>query len=117
MLARNRTTKVRICLGYAVGLIGLITAAHAADDTARFYGTWEGNILYNNQTLTIVSVHNASGYKNYMRLPNGNTPAGDGTFFAADGKYSTSAEKPNDSGVYRFIGCAFLYPGRDCPSR
>ena len=101
-MARNRTAKVRICLGYAVGLIGL-TAALAADDTARFYGTWEGNILYNNQTMTIVSVHNASGYRNYVRLPNGNTPAGDGTFFAADGKYRTSAEKPNDSGTYRFI--------------
>ena len=102
-MARYRTTKLQICLGYAVGLIGLATAALAADDTARFYGTWESNIPYNNQTITIVSVHDASGYKNYMRLPNGNTPAGDGTFIAADGKYRTSAEKPNDSGTYRFI--------------
>ena len=90
-------------MALAAGLIGLATAAHATDDTARFFGTWEANILYNGQTVTLVSVHDASGYKNYVRLPAGNTPAGGGTFSAANGKYTTSADKPNDSGTYRFI--------------
>jgi hypothetical protein len=31
-----------------------------------------------------------------------NTPAGDGNFSAADGKWTATADKPNDSGTYRF---------------
>ena len=99
-MALYRSTKV---LAWVVGLFGIAALGRAADDTARFFGTWEGSIAYNNQTVTIVSVHNAAGYKNSIRLPNGSAPAGDGTFFAADGKYRTSAEKPNDSGTYRFV--------------
>jgi hypothetical protein len=47
-----------------------------------------------------VSVHDASGYKNYV----GNMPAGGGTFSATNGKYTTSADNPNDSGTYHFLG-------------
>ena len=101
---RTRSTKIRFCVTLVAALIGLATSAHAADDTARFYGTWETSAPYNGQMVTIVSVHDASGYKNYMRLPGGNTPAGDGTFSAANGRYTTSADKPNDSGTYRFLG-------------
>ena len=103
-MMRTRSTKIRFCVTLVAALIGLATAAHAADDTARFYGTWETSAPYNGQMVTIVSVHDASGYKNYMRLPGGNTPAGDGTFSAANGRYTTSADKPNDSGTYRFLG-------------
>jgi TPR repeat protein len=101
-VSQNRSTRVRIGLTLVAAFLGFAISAFAVDDTARFNGTWEGSILFNGQTVTIVSVHTTGAYKNYMRLPNGNTPAGDGTFSASNGRYSTSAEKPNDSGIYRF---------------
>jgi TPR repeat protein len=83
----------------------LAPVLRAADDTARFYGTWKAYILVNGQTVTLISVHDASGYKNYVRQPNGgDTPAGEGTFSAANGKYKTSAGFPNDGGLYHFVG-------------
>jgi hypothetical protein len=57
----------------------------------------------NGQNITIVSMHNAQGYRNFVLAQSGNIPAGDGTFSAANGRYTTSAEKPNDSGSYRFL--------------
>lgn len=99
-MVRKQATGIRICLTLTVAFIGLATAA---DDTARFYGTWETNITYNGQTVTLVTLHDAAGYKNYWRLPTGNTSAGDGTFSAANGRYQTNAAKPNDSGTYHFI--------------
>ena len=101
---RTRSTRIWVCVALAAGFIELATAAHAADDTTRFYGTWETDISYNGQMVTIVSVHDSSGYKNYAKGPSGNTPAGDGTFSAANGRYTTSADKPNDSGTYHFVG-------------
>ena len=91
------------CVALVAAAIGLPRAAHAGGDTARFYGTWNTSIPYNDQTVTLVSVHDSKGYRNYVVLATGNTPAGDGTFSAANGTYRTSADKPNDSGTYRFI--------------
>jgi hypothetical protein len=98
-----RSTKIRICMTVVAGLIGLATPVRAADDTARFNGAWEITFPYNGQTLTLVSVHSSSGFKNYVLLPEGSLPVGEGSFTAANGKYTTSADKPNDSGTYRFI--------------
>ena len=84
-------------------MILLATGARAADDTARFYGTWKTTVVLNGQTVTVISVHDASGYKNYAQTPAGNTPAGDGTFMAANGKWSSNAPFPNNGGVYHFL--------------
>jgi serine/threonine protein kinase len=81
----------------------LPTASFAADDTARFFGTWAITFPYNGQTLTLVSVHDSSGYKNYLLVSGGRRPVGDGKFFAADGRYRAVAPKPNDAGTYHFI--------------
>lgn len=75
---------------------------HAADDTARFLGTWEAQIPVNGQALTMVSIHDAAGYHNFWRGPDGDKPAGDGGFSAANGKYTTTAPWPNNAGTYRF---------------
>ena len=83
-------------------LIGSAHWARAADDTARFYGTWVTSVPVNGQLVTMVSVHNAKGYTNSWRSPSGSTPAGSGGFTAADGKYRTTAPSPNDSGTYQF---------------
>ena len=91
------------CVTLTAGLIGLAGVAKASDDTARFYGTWRTSFLYNGQLVTMVSVHDAKGYQNYFVAPTGSTPAGTGTFSAANGRYQTSADKPNDSGTYKFI--------------
>lgn len=77
-------------------------SSHAKDDTARFYGTWQAHILVNGQQVTVISIHDASGYKNYVRTPSGDTPAGEGTFSAANGIWRTSAPSPNAGGVYYF---------------
>jgi TPR repeat protein len=83
-------------------LIGSAQRAQAADDTARFYGTWVASIPVNGQTATMVSVHDSKGYANSWRSPSGSMPAGTGGFTAADGKYQTTAPWPNDSGTYHF---------------
>ena len=101
---RTRCATIRTCVALVTALIGLATAVQAADDTARFYGTWGTSFAVNGKMVAMVSVHDSAGFKNYVVLPTGNAPAGEGTFSAADGRYATSAEKPNDSGTYRFIG-------------
>jgi TPR repeat protein len=93
-------------MALAAGVIGLAAVAHAADDTARFYGTWKTSFLYNGQTVTMLSVHDANGYKNYVVTPTGNQPFGDGTFSAANGKWTSSAAAPNDGGAYHFINAS-----------
>ena len=87
-------------LGPAIFLLAPIS--RAADDTARFYGTWQAHILVNGEVITVISVHDAKGYKNYVRGPSGDTPVDDGTFSAANGIYHTSAPSPNAGGVYYF---------------
>jgi TPR repeat protein len=88
----------------AIASGGGTTAAHASDDTARFYGTWETAVPYNGKMHTLVSVHDAGGYHNHFRLPGGDAPAGEGEFSAANGRYTAVAPKPNDSGTYVFMG-------------
>ncbi|MFP5226503.1 MAG: tetratricopeptide repeat protein [Acidobacteriota bacterium] len=80
----------------------LAPAARAAEDTARFYGTWQAHILVNGQLYTVISIHDENGYRNFVRSPSGDTPAGEGTFSAKNGIYHTSAPAPNAGGVYYF---------------
>jgi TPR repeat protein len=86
-----------------VGLIGYAAAAQVANDS-RFYGTWTTSFVVNGQRVTLVSVHDANGYNNHFTAPTGDVSAGSGTFFAANGKYQTSAPLPNNAGVYHFVG-------------
>ena len=72
------------------------------DDTARFFGTWKGQFEANGQTVTLVSVHDAQGYRNFLVANTGQVPAGQGSFAAKNGRYTAAAPKPNDSGTYRF---------------
>ena len=91
------------CISAFAALILLATMAHAADDTARFYGTWKATIVLNGQTITVISLHDASGFKNYVPSPTGPIPVGDGTFTAANGKWSSNAPFPNNGGGYHFL--------------
>lgn len=75
----------------------------AADETARYYGTWTTTTVVNGQTVTIVSMHDRRGYHNSIRAPTGDVPAGEGTFTAVNGVWQANAPPPNDHGVYRFI--------------
>ena len=100
---RNQWTRACIGMVLAAEVIGTATTAHAADDTARFNGTWETSFPYNGQMVTMVSVHDGSRFKNYIVLPTGRTPANEGKFSAIDGRWTATADKPNDSGTYRFI--------------
>jgi hypothetical protein len=84
-------------------LIVLATTARAADDTARFYGTWKTTVALNGQTVTIVSIHDANGYRNFVRTHTGDVPADVGSFSAANGKWSSSAAPPNNRGVYHLV--------------
>jgi hypothetical protein len=85
------------------GVLGLVAPLHAADDTARFYGNWKAVFPFNGQMVNMISVHDSDGYKNYVVLASGNSPAGEGTFSAANGRYTTSAPAPNNAGVYHFV--------------
>ncbi len=102
-MTRTHWTQFWICLSIGVGSIGYAGTAQVADDTARFYGTWKASFTYNGQTVVMESVHDAKGYRNYVLIPEGAAPAGDGTFSAKDGNWSASATAPNDSGTYQFI--------------
>jgi TPR repeat protein len=100
----TRSSKLWMCLSWLAACIALAATARAGDDTARFYGTWQATFPYNSQMITMLSVHDEGGYKNYVVAATGNVPAGDGTFQAANGKYTTSAPAPNNAGIYHFIG-------------
>ena len=100
----KKTIHRTLCSFAIATLIVLATPAWARDDTARFYGTWKTTVVANGQTVTIVSFHDSNGYKNFVRTPTGDVPAGDGSFSAADGKWSSNAAAPNDGGVYHFVG-------------
>jgi TPR repeat protein len=101
MGAFNRNRCIH-CFIVFTALILLATTSRAGDDTARFYGTWKGTATVNGQTVTVISVHDASGYHNVVKMPTGDVPV-DGTFTAADGKWSSSnTPYPNNGGTYRF---------------
>jgi hypothetical protein len=53
-MTRTRRPILLICMVLVAGLIGLATVAHAADDTARFYGTWKTTVVLNGQRLTVI---------------------------------------------------------------
>jgi TPR repeat protein len=89
--------------GYAALWMCATLIAGRVDDTARFSGTWEASFVYNGQMVTMVSVHDGHGFKNYFVGPTGNTLADDGTFTAANGRYTTRSAKSNDAGTYRFL--------------
>ena len=86
-----------------VRLIGHPPAARAADDTARFFGQWKTTFSYNGQTATMISVHDANGYRNYLLTPTGYTFAGSGAYSAANGIWLAAAPPPNNGGAYHFI--------------
>jgi TPR repeat protein len=92
-----RVVSFALCLGAA-------STARAGDDTARFYGTWQAIFPFNGQMVTMRSTHDESGYTNVIVTNMGEQPAGNGTFQAANGKYTTSAPYPNNAGVYHFVG-------------
>ena len=92
------------CICVFSALILFAVTARAGDDTARFSGTWKTTVVLNGQRVTLISVHDASGVKNYVQTPTGDAPAGDGTFTAANGKWSSNAPAPNNGGVYHFVG-------------
>ncbi len=96
----SRWAKILFCVVLSMSLMP--TSVRAADDTARFNGTWQTTIPYNGQSLTLVSVHDGSTYKNYIILPNGAMPIGDGRFSAVDGKWTATSDKGNDGGTYQF---------------
>jgi hypothetical protein len=95
----------RFCFNAALaaGLIGLAPTAHAADDTARFYGEWKTSFPFNGQTVTIISVHDANGYSNYVLTPTGYTFAGSGAFSASNGIWFAAAPPPQNGGTYHFV--------------
>ena len=84
-------------------LAGCAGRAQAADDTVRFYGAWIANVEYNGQMVIIQSIHDGSGYRNYTRLPFSVTPTGNGSFAAANGRWTAAAAAPDNSGTYNFI--------------
>ena len=62
-------------MALAAGLIAMATTASGSDDTARFNGTWQTSFSFNGQMVTMVSVHDGSGYKNYVVSPRRRTKA------------------------------------------
>lgn len=107
-MVRKRLVGLSICVSVTVGWMRVFPAAIAAsDDTARFFGTWKLEMPYFGQPVTMISVHDAGGYQNYVLIPSGlmatgRVPIGNGTFSAANGKSTAAADKPNNSGTYRF---------------
>jgi hypothetical protein len=100
-MARPKSTG--ICVALAIASIGLIPAACAANDTGRFAGKWKTSFPYNGQTITLISIHDGRGFKNYTLVPNGVMPAESGTFSATDGKWTATSAPPNNGGTYHFV--------------
>jgi len=71
----------------------------SANDTLRFNGTWTATLIVQGQSVTVTSIHSTSHYVNRI----GDVTIASGQFFAANGRYKTSAPTPDDSGTYRFI--------------
>ncbi len=94
---------IAVLVAGLIGLAGFAPAAHAADDTARFYGQWKTSFPFNGQTVTIISIHDASGYSNYVQTPTGYTFAGSGAFSAANGIWFAAAPPPDNGGTYHFV--------------
>lgn len=102
-ISQKQASRIRLCLLIVIGFIATAQPSPAADDTARFSGTWATAIPFNGQTLTLFSVHDNSGFKNYLLYSERRWPVGNGKFSAANGRYTAAAPKPNDGGTYRII--------------
>jgi hypothetical protein len=89
---------IRMLALCALALTASLRTAHAADDTARFLGSWTASAPVGGQMVTILSVHDTTGYRNFVVATTGNVSAGSGSFSAANGKYATSADAPNNAG-------------------
>jgi hypothetical protein len=93
-----------LAFAFAFSLVAFADSPQKTDDTARFYGNWTGTFLYNNVPVTMLSVHDAKGVKNYILLPQGAAPVGSGDFSAAGGTWSSvNSPAPNNTGTYKFI--------------
>src|SRR5262249_14518946 len=99
-----RFPRLKIVLWLFVACFAFAGTARGGDDTARFYGTWQAIFPFNGQMITMRSMHDESGYTNSIATNTAEQPAANGTFQAANGKYTTSAPYPNNAGVYHFIG-------------
>lgn len=99
----SRLAKCCVCLILCAAFLFLVPV-RAGDDTARFYGTWQAIFPFNGQMVTMRTTHDENGYANVIVTNMGEQPAGNGTFQAANGKYTTSAPFPNNAGVYHFVG-------------
>lgn len=103
-MTQKLRTKITIAMVAACALAtSCAKRAQAADDTAEFYGVWQTNFELNGQMVIVESIHDGSGYKNYTLAPNSSTPAGSGSFSAANGKWNAAAAAPDNSGAYTFI--------------
>jgi hypothetical protein len=60
-------------------------------------------VSYNGRTVTIISLHDAKGYRNCLLTPTGFTFAGSGAFSAANGLWLAAAAPPDNGGTYRFV--------------
>src|SRR5579863_7301974 len=93
-----------VLLRLMVLMVVALGVARAADDTAKFYGQWKTSVKANGQVVTIISVHDETGYTNYLVTPTGLVPAGSGAFHAANGLWTAAAAAPNQGGTYLFTG-------------
>jgi hypothetical protein len=101
-MAKRISLIVSVLFTFSGGVFAATT--QKSDDTARFYGNWSATFPYNNVPVTILSIHDAGGYKNYVLLPQGAAPAGTGHFIAASGTWtSDDTAAPNNTGSYTFI--------------
>ena len=86
-----------------VGLIGTAPVAHAADDTARFFGQWKiaslsmarRSRLFRSTTPTVIATM-------FRRRP-AILFAGSGAFSAANGIWFAAAPPPDNGGTYHFV--------------
>ena len=53
--------------------------------------------------VTVISVHDANGYKNYLATPSGFTFIGSGAFSATNGIWLAAAAPPDNGGAYHFV--------------
>lgn len=104
MMQKRRWTKAWTSAAVTGCLVLLAGAALGADDNARFVGTWKTSFPYNRQIVNMISIHDPGTFKNFVVTPTGNVPAGEGTFSAANGKWTAGAPAPNNVGIYKFLG-------------
>ncbi len=93
--------KLWVCAALAAVLIGWAPAARASDDTARFYGQWKATFPVNGVMVTVISVHDANGYSNYIVSGDSVTFVVSGSYSAANGIW-TATPGVGNSGSYHF---------------